>query len=87
MDTSKDSIENLINYWLRHNPDDGGIILDEYGWVKIEGLLSALAKRDIHLEKEDLIEMNANFDPVKWKIDLIQNTIKSSHGHSIAILA
>ncbi|SHJ47129.1 RNA 2'-phosphotransferase [Aquimarina spongiae] len=84
--TPKLDIENLINYWLRHNPDDGGIVLDEYGWVKIEDLLLALAKRDIHLEKEDLIEMNANFDPVKWKIDLTQNTIKSSHGHSISIL-
>ncbi len=79
-------ISKLISYWLRHKPEEGNIILDEFGWTNIDEILTALKSNNPEFNKADLIALNNSFDKVRWKIDEESNRIKATHGHSIPIL-
>ncbi|WP_456441638.1 RNA 2'-phosphotransferase [Psychroserpens sp.] len=82
---NKTKVSKLISYWLRHNPEDINISLDEYGWANINDILGALNQRKIEFTRDELIELNNSFDKVRWKVDLSTNKIKATHGHSISI--
>ncbi len=86
MNKTQTQISKLISYWLRHKPEDGNIVLDEFGWGSIEDILAALKANNIESTQRDLIELSNSFDKVRWKIDEVNNKIKATHGHSIPIL-
>ena len=75
----------LISFWLRHNPADGELELDAFGRVDLDVLLNALKVRGVDLQKRALIELNSSFDKRRWAIDEGNNTIRATHGHSIAM--
>jgi RNA:NAD 2'-phosphotransferase (TPT1/KptA family) len=86
METSQQDTSKLISYWLRHNPKDANLDVDELGWVKIEQLLSALKDKKVSFTSANLIELNNSFDKVRWEIDIAQNRIRATHGHSFPVL-
>ncbi|MDB5205122.1 MAG: 2-phosphotransferase [Flavisolibacter sp.] len=75
----------LISYWLRHNPEDAGFTMDEFGWISIEQLLQALHCRNLEIELQDLLLLNNSFDKVRWEVDASSNRIRATHGHSVAV--
>lgn len=86
MKTSQQDTSKLISYWLRHNPQDAKLDADEFGWVNLERLLSALQDKNVSLTSDNLIELNNSFDKVRWEIDIEQNRIRATHGHSFPVL-
>lgn len=85
MNENQQKISKLISYWLRHQPEDGALTLDQFGWAKISSILKALQLKNIDLTEKQLIALNNSFDKVRWKIDGVQKKIKATHGHSIFI--
>lgn len=82
---NQEKVSKLISFWLRHDPKDGSLQIDEFGWVKIEDLILALKQRSIETSKEELIKLNDSFEKVRWRFDLDNSTVKATHGHSIEI--
>ncbi|WP_295672997.1 RNA 2'-phosphotransferase [uncultured Mucilaginibacter sp.] len=80
-DTSK-----LISYWLRHNPNDGDLIADEFGWVSTEDLLKSLNLKGQKLDLNDIRSLNHSFDKIRWEFNEDESKIRATHGHSIPIV-
>jgi RNA:NAD 2'-phosphotransferase (TPT1/KptA family) len=76
----------LISYWLRHKPEEAGLGVDDFGWVSIEKVLSALRSKNLSLNLEELIALNQSFDKVRWEINASKDKIRATHGHSFAVL-
>ncbi len=86
MSKTQTKISKLISYWLRHKPEDGNIILDEFGWANIDDILAALKAKNLESTQSNLIALSSSFDKIRWKIDEVNHRIKATHGHSISIL-
>lgn len=79
-DTSK-----LISYWLRHKPQEAGLQVDEWGWTKLDRVIAALAQNNIEMMIDEIVALNQSFDKIRWEIDLENNKIRATHGHSFPI--
>ena len=86
MNTPSKQTSKLISYWLRHNPQDAELHVDEFGWTSIDQLLQALEVRDVKANVQDLIRLNNSFDKVRWEIDTNSGKLRATHGHSIPII-
>lgn len=86
MKTPQENTSKLISYWLRHNPQDAKLQVDEFGWIKLDAVLKALSDTNIKISIDELIELNNSFDKVRWEIDIERNQIRATHGHSFPIL-
>jgi putative RNA 2'-phosphotransferase len=84
MNSSKEDISRLISYWLRHHPEEAGLMQDEFGWVGTSQLLSALGEKKISLTLDNLHRLNNSFDKVRWEIN--SEKIRATHGHSFLVL-
>ena len=51
----KRRISKTLSYWLRHDPEAGGLTLDEAGWSTVEPVMAALARKGLTDRLEDLI--------------------------------
>ena len=71
-----------ISYWLRHNPSDADLILDENGWCGINDILKAL---NYSINVDDLISLNNSFDKKRWEFNENFEKIRASHGHSVEV--
>jgi putative RNA 2'-phosphotransferase len=80
-DTSK-----LISYWLRHDPNDGNLIADEFGWVSTGNLLKSLNLKGQKLDLDDVRSLNFSFDKIRWEFNEDESKIRATHGHSIPIV-
>jgi len=80
-DTSK-----LISYWLRHAPNDGDLIADEFGWVSTGDLLKSLDLKGQKLDLNDIRSLNLSFDKIRWEFSEDESKIRATHGHSIPIV-
>ncbi|WOI21946.1 RNA 2'-phosphotransferase [Nonlabens ulvanivorans] len=78
-------ISKLISYWLRHKPEEVGLVLDSYGWACLSDLLEVLESNGIELTINDLLDLNSKTEKIRWEIDIKKNRVKATHGHSISI--
>lgn len=65
MKSSSQQTSKLISYWLRHGPEDAGLIVDDFGWVSVELLLQALNKKNLQIDLQALYELTNSFDKVR----------------------
>lgn len=86
MELSSKRISKQISYWLRHNPGDAGLTVDDFGWASIEQLLKALHSRNLEASLPDLLRLTNSFDKVRWEIDEAGGRIRATHGHSFPVL-
>ncbi|WP_281813050.1 RNA 2'-phosphotransferase [Vallitalea longa] len=72
-----------VSYALRHAPSEYGLILDENGWVDVQGFLEALRKKNkwTLVKLDDLICMIEASD--KKRHEIVNNKIRALYGHSI----
>jgi putative RNA 2'-phosphotransferase len=82
----KQGISKLICYWLRHSPQDANLNVDDFGWANLDQILFALLTKNVSYDVEKLIKLNGSFDKVRWEIDVKQNRIRATHGHSFPVL-
>ncbi len=73
-----------VSYALRHAPAEYGLILDENGWVDVQGLLDALRKNNkwTSVKLDDLFCMIEASD--KKRHEIVDNKIRALYGHSTA---
>lgn len=71
-----------ISYALRHAPEKYGLELDEEGWTSLDGLLSALRKRQTYqgLTVGDIADMIERSE--KKRHELANGRIRALYGHS-----
>lgn len=86
MESSPKRISKLISYWLRHNPQDAALTVDEFGWASVDQLLKALHSRNLAISLPDLLQLTNSFDKVRWEIDEAGGKIRATHGHSFPVL-
>lgn len=78
-------LSRMVSHALRHRPDLYGLELDEAGWVSIDRLVSALARRGREwrgLTAEDLHAMAAG--AAKQRYEIRAGRIRAHYGHSTA---
>ena len=82
-------LSHILSYALRHNPLKYNLVLDKEGWTSISELLTALSLRHdhhhsnrwlCHIEKQNLEEMIARSDKVRFEIK--DDKIRALYGHS-----
>ncbi|ONI72803.1 RNA 2'-phosphotransferase [Actinosynnema sp. ALI-1.44] len=76
-------VSKFLSRHLRHRPEDIGLSLDEGGWVDIEELLAACARRGGVLSREDLEFVVASNDKQRFAVD--GNRIRANQGHSVVV--
>ena len=83
-------LSHILSYALRHNPLKYNLVLDKEGWTSISELLIALSLHHdhhhhsnrwlCHIEKQNLEEMIARSDKVRFEIK--DDKIRALYGHS-----
>jgi putative RNA 2'-phosphotransferase len=82
-------LSHILSYALRHNPLNYNLVLDKEGWTYISELLIALSLHHDHhhrnrwlrhIEKQNLEEMIARSDKVRFEIKY--DKIRALYGHS-----
>jgi putative RNA 2'-phosphotransferase len=84
-------LSRILSYALRHNPLKYNLVLDKEGWISISELLTALSLHHhdhhhhsnrwlCHIEKQNLEEMIARSDKVRFEIK--DDKIRALYGHS-----
>lgn len=77
------ALSKELSYALRHAPGEYGLIVDEYGWVDLEQLLTSFRQRGwATLTCSDLENMIAT--SVKKRHEIVGDKIRAFYGHSVA---
>ncbi len=70
---------------LRHDPDSIGITLDEAGWVRVDVLLAALARRGGQLTRTQLDHVVETNNKKRFAYSEDGLRIRASQGHSVTV--
>jgi putative RNA 2'-phosphotransferase len=78
-------ISKTLSYHLRHRPDELGLTLGPGGWVLIDDLLAALARRGKPVSRAELDEVVACNSKQRFAFDESGTRIRANQGHSVTI--
>lgn len=81
-----EKLSKFISYILRHNPKEENLDFDEFGWLNLNQFFETLNNHNFSINLSELIELNESFDKIRWEIDLKNEKIKASHGHSFPVI-
>jgi putative RNA 2'-phosphotransferase len=76
-------VSKFLSRHLRHRPEDIGLTLDDGGWVDVDELLAACARRGVHLTRAELEHVVEQSD--KQRFALVRNRIRANQGHSVQV--
>lgn len=76
-------VSKFLSRHLRHKPGDIGLTLDDAGWVDVDDLLAACARRGIELTRADLEHVVESSD--KQRFALAGNKIRANQGHTVEV--
>ncbi|MEU8704098.1 RNA 2'-phosphotransferase [Streptomyces sp. NPDC048565] len=76
-------VSKFLSKHLRHEPDRLGIGLDPHGWVAVDELLRACARRGFTLTRADLDHVVAVND--KQRFTMTGDRIRANQGHSVPV--
>jgi putative RNA 2'-phosphotransferase len=79
------TISKSLSYWLRHQPDAGGIAIDPAGWAEVDAVLGALERAKLPHAAEDLQRVVAASDKNRFELSPDGLLIRARQGHSIPI--
>ena len=86
MDKNREKkISKSISYWLRHKPEDIGIIINKGGWTDIKKMIEKAAKKGLEFTFEELKEIVKNNDKKRFSISENEMMIRANQGHSIDV--
>lgn len=75
----------FLSLVLRHKPQTVGIELDEAGWVKVDVLLSALARHGHPISRATLEEVVSTNDKQRFSFSKDGKRIRANQGHSVEV--
>jgi putative RNA 2'-phosphotransferase len=78
-------ISKTLSYHLRHRPDALGLSLGPGGWVAVDDLLAALARRGTAISRAELEEVVARNTKRRFAFDATGERIRASQGHSVEV--
>lgn len=78
-------ISKTLSYHLRHRPDELGLTLEPGGWVAVDALLAALARKGKAVTRAALDEVVARNNKQRFAFDESGTRIRASQGHSVEV--
>lgn len=72
-----------LSLHLRHRPEAVGLRLDPAGWVDVDDLLSALARRRFRVTRAELEQVVTGGDPQRFELSVDGRWIRARYGHSV----
>lgn len=78
-------ISKLLSYHLRHDPAGLGLELGPGGWVEVEALLAACARKGVRVTRAQLEEVVATSDKQRFGFDADRRKIRANQGHSVEV--
>ncbi|MET0647371.1 MAG: RNA 2'-phosphotransferase [Pyrinomonadaceae bacterium] len=78
-------ISKYLSLHLRHEPERLGLELAPGGWVGVEELLDACARRGFPVSREELGEVVARNDKRRFSFDEASQRIRANQGHSVEV--
>jgi putative RNA 2'-phosphotransferase len=78
-------ISKLLSFALRHDPAALGLVLDAAGWVAVDALLAAIARRGEAATREELEEIVRTSDKQRFALSADGARIRANQGHSVAV--
>ena len=82
---SSQSTSKLLSYWLRHQPEAGGLTLDANGWTSTPSLLVALQRHGVPHTLDDLQALVESSDKKRFELSSDESHIRARQGHSVAV--
>lgn len=76
-------LSKALSYFLRHNPDEGNLDVDEQGFVDVDDLLEAVRAEGWELSREAFIERLD--DPDVERFERVETVVRATYGHSIEV--
>lgn len=81
----KTHISKFLSLILRHKPETVGLTLDSNGWVEVEKLLEACARKGNAFSRAELDEVVKTNEKKRFAFDENRTKIRASQGHSIDV--
>src|SRR4029450_9367697 len=78
-------ISKALSYWLRHDPEAGGLTLDEAGWSAVGPVMAALARNGLTTQVDDLLRTVAGSDKNRFEFSADRTRIRARQGHSVTV--
>ena len=78
-------LSKTLSYWLRHDPQAGGLALDEQGWADTNAVLRALGSKGLPSELSTLRSVVASNDKQRFDLSVDERRIRARQGHSVEI--
>ena len=78
-------VSKYLSKHLRHDPERLGLVLAPGGWVGVEELLDACARKGFHVSREELEEVVARNDKRRFSFDEAGGRIRANQGHSVEV--
>lgn len=78
-------ISKYLSKHLRHDPEGLGLTLAPGGWVEVDDLLAACARRPFGLSREELEQVVAQNSKQRFSFDETGMRIRANQGHSVEV--
>ena len=78
-------VSKFMSLVLRHDPQKAHLSLDSQGWTLIQDLLEGLAKNDLQISHQQLLEVVKTNDKKRFVISDDGQYIRAAQGHSIDV--
>ncbi len=78
-------ISKYLSRHLRHKPERLGLELQPGGWVEVDGLLEACARRRFPISRAELEEVVERNDKRRFAFDESGTLIRAQQGHSVPV--
>ena len=81
----KNKLGIFIAYILRHNPSAVGIVLDERGWARVDGLIAGVRGSGREIDMQILENVVATDSKGRFSFNGDKSLIRANQGHSIPV--
>ncbi len=85
MDRRLVTVSKFLSKHLRHAPDALGLTLQLGGWVSVDELLSASARKGFSITYDEMIECVESNDKQRFSFDETGELIRANQGHSVEV--
>ena len=78
-------LSKYLSKYLRHRPGELGLELSPGGWVEVDALLDASARRGLQIGRGELEEVVARNDKKRFAFDPSGTRIRAQQGHTVHV--
>ena len=75
----------FLSKYLRHRPEELGLVFMPGGWVEVDVLLAASARKGLPISRAELEEVVARNDKRRFAFDEAGSLIRAQQGHSAPV--